>query len=109
MRNRSVYPLRYLLGVGLPGAVWLTLFVAVAIYALFAIALGRLDPILFQPVPAWNPLHWSFTNFSQVLSGLNPAGGDFWGVFIRSIVYIALGAAGCVLVGYPVAYFIALR
>jgi spermidine/putrescine transport system permease protein len=89
--------------------VWLALFVAVAIYALFAIALGTLDPILFQPRPAWNPLQWTFANFDTVFSGLNPSGGEFWGVFIRSIIYIALAATGCILVGYPVAYYIALR
>ncbi len=37
------------------GLVWVALFVVLAVYALFAMALGTLDPILFQPLPAWSP------------------------------------------------------
>ena len=43
----------------LPGLIWVALFVTVALYALLAIAVGGLDPLLLTPVPAWNPLHWS--------------------------------------------------
>jgi putrescine transport system permease protein len=107
--RRSFYPLRYLLLVGGPGLLWIAFFVVVALYALFAIALGTLDPILFQPQPAWNPMDWTFANFGEVLSGLNPSGGQFWPVFSRSVLYIVLATLGCVLIGYPVAYYVAVR
>jgi spermidine/putrescine transport system permease protein len=109
VRGRSFYPFRYLLAIGGPGLVWVGLFVVASLYALFAIALGSLDPILFQPQPAWNPLDWSFANFEQVISGLSPSGGQFWGVFTRTLLYIVLAAAGCVAIGYPVAYYVAIH
>ncbi len=109
MQTRSFYPFPYLIGISGAGLIWIGLFIVVALYALFAIALGSLDPILFQPQPAWNPLHWGFGNFQQVLDGLNPSGGQYWEVFSRTVVYIALAALGCVLVGYPVAYYVAVH
>lgn len=108
-RRASFYPLRYLATTSGPGLVWIGLFVVLAVYSLFAIALGTPDPILLQPRPAWNPLHWSFSNFGEVASGLNPSGGVFWDVFSRTFVYIVVAAAGCVLIGYPVAYYVALH
>ena len=54
-----MYPRRYLLALGLPGLIRVALFVTVALYALIAIAVGGVDPLLLTPVPAWNPLHWT--------------------------------------------------
>lgn len=109
MGGRSLYPSRYLLAIGGPGLVWVALFVVLAVYALFAMALGTLDPILFQPLPAWSPLDWSLANFERVFSDLNPWGGQTWGVFSRTLIYIVLSVAGCVLIGYPVAYYVAMH
>jgi ABC-type spermidine/putrescine transport system permease subunit I len=109
VRSRSFYPFRYLLAVSGPGLLWTGLFVVLAVYALFAMALGTLDPILFQPQPAWNPLDWSLHNFGEVATGLNPSGGQFWEVFARTMTYVVAAVAGCVLIGYPVAYYVALH
>ena len=57
-----MYPRRYLLALGLPGLIWVGVFVTIALYALLAIAVGGLDPLLLTPVPAWNPLHWTSAN-----------------------------------------------
>ncbi|MCD6725978.1 MAG: ABC transporter permease [Solirubrobacteraceae bacterium] len=108
MSRRSFYPLPYLLTTSGPGLAWIALFVVLGVYSLFAISLGTPDPILLTPTPAWSPLDWSFANFRDVISGLNPSGGIFWEVFRRSFVYIVLAAAGCVLIGYPVAYYVAM-
>lgn len=109
MKGRaSIYPRWHLAALGLPGIVWVAVFVAVAIYGLFATALGTIDPLLFQPRPAWNPLAWSFTTFLQVGGGMVPGGG-YWPVVGRTLVYVSVAVAGCVIVGYPVAYFVALH
>lgn len=100
---------RNLLVLGLPGLIWVTVLVTIALYALWAIAFGSVDPLLFTPVPAWNPLHWGTGSMQTILSQLNPSGGTAWPVFVRTCIYIAVALCGCVLIGYPVAYFAAVR
>jgi spermidine/putrescine transport system permease protein len=85
------------------------LFVTVGLYALIAIAVGGTDPILLTPIPAWNPLHWSTTDLRAVGAALRPFHGTDWVVFQRTCIYIALSLAGCILIGYPVAYYAAVR
>jgi len=41
-----------------PGVLWLIVLFVVPFYAVLAVSLGTVDPILFQPVPIWNPLEW---------------------------------------------------
>lgn len=103
-----MYPRRYLLALGLPGLIWVVLFVTVALYSLIAIAVGGLDPLLLTPVPAWNPLHWSSSSLTLVLSALKPFAEPDWVVFQRTCIYIAIALAGCILIGYPVAYYTAV-
>jgi ABC-type spermidine/putrescine transport system permease subunit I len=99
---------RYLLALGLPGLIWVALFVSVALYALVAIAVGSLDPLVLTPVPAWNPLHWSSQWLTQIGSDLKPFSGEDWVVFQRTAIYIAIALVGCIVVGYPVAYYTAI-
>jgi putrescine transport system permease protein len=90
----------------LPGAAWLVLLFLVPTYAVVAVAFGTVSPIFQNPVPVWNPLHWQFANMQSVLSGLEP-GHVFWIVFVRTFAYVAISLAGCLAIGYPVAYYLA--
>jgi putrescine transport system permease protein len=90
----------------LPGVLWLLVLFLLPFYAVVGVAFGSVDPILLTAVPAWNPLQWNTGWISQVLGELTP-GGVYWTVFIRTTEYVGLSLAGCVLVGYPVAYYIA--
>jgi spermidine/putrescine transport system permease protein len=56
-------------------------------------------------VPVWNPLHWQFDTMRDVLRQLRP-GEPFWTVFVRTFVYVAIALAGCLAIGYPVAYYL---
>ncbi len=103
-----MYPRRFLIALGLPGLIWVALFVTLALYALVAIAVGGLDPLLLTPVPAWNPLHWSSSFLTSIGTDLRPFSGADWVVFQRTCVYIAIALAACILVGYPVAYYTAV-
>jgi spermidine/putrescine transport system permease protein len=89
----------------LPGAVWLVLLFLVPTYAVLAVAFGTVDPIFSNPVPVWNPLHWQFGTMRDVLRQLRP-GEPFWTVFVRTFVYVAIALAGCLAIGYPVAYYL---
>ena len=78
----------------------------VPFYAVIAVAFGNVDALLQTPVPIWNPLDWNVGWMEQVLSDLAP-GGVYWGAVVRTIEYVALSLFFSVLIGYPVAYYIA--
>jgi putrescine transport system permease protein len=101
MYRRWLWP-----GFSLPGVLWLVLLFLVPFYTVIAVAFGTVDPILFQPVPIWNPLEWNVGWLLEVLERLAP-GGIFFGVAMRTIVYVAIALGLSMLIGYPVAYYIA--
>ncbi|HKY48870.1 MAG TPA: ABC transporter permease [Acidimicrobiia bacterium] len=90
-----------------PGVTWLVLLFLVPFYGVLSVAMGRLDPIFLRPVPEWNPLRWDFAAFGQVLSDL--FGGQLGIIALRTAAYVAIASILCVLIGYPVAYFVARR
>jgi ABC-type spermidine/putrescine transport system permease subunit I len=90
----------------LPGAAWLVLLFLVPTYAVLAVAFGTVDPIFNNPVPVWDPLHWQFSTMRGVLDDLRP-GRVFWIVFVRTFIYVGISLAGCLAIGYPVAYYLA--
>jgi spermidine/putrescine transport system permease protein len=91
----------------LPGVGWLIAFFVVSVYAVMAVAFGTIDPILRTAVPKWNPLDWDYTAMNSVLDRV--FGGDLGTVFIRTFSFVALSLVGCVLIGYPVAYYVARK
>jgi spermidine/putrescine transport system permease protein len=101
MYPRWLWPLS-----ALPGVVWLLILFLLPLYAVVGVAFGNVDPVLLQPIPAWNPADWNTTWITHVLHELAP-GGIFWDVALRTCEYVALALAGCILIGYPVAYYVA--
>jgi ABC-type spermidine/putrescine transport system permease subunit I len=101
MYPRWLWPLS-----ALPGVVWLLILFLLPFYAVVSVAFGSVDPILLTAVPAWNPLNWNAGWMTHVLHLLVP-GNIYWDVFVRTCEYVVLSLAGCMLIGYPVAYYIA--
>jgi spermidine/putrescine transport system permease protein len=92
----------------LPAIVWLAIFFVVPGYVLLAIAFGGVDPIFRAPVPAWSPLDWSFTSFSFVFENLWGGPDAFFGPpVLRTVGYVAAAIVLCLLIAFPVAYFVA--
>jgi ABC-type spermidine/putrescine transport system permease subunit I len=89
----------------IPGVVWLVLLFLTPFYAVVGVAFGGVDPIFQNPVPAWNPLQWDGATFFETLSGFMP-GETYWAIFLRTAEYVATALALCLLIGYPVAYYI---
>ena len=89
----------------LPGTAWLLVFFVVPFYAIAAIAFGGTDPLFGSPLPVWNPLQWQFTDLVDVLQ--RSVTGDLRPVFVRTFVYVAAALAVCIVIGYPVAYYVA--
>lgn len=91
----------------LPGVTWLIAFFVLSVYAVMAVAFGTVDPILRTSLPEWNPLAWDVTAMSDTLDRV--FGGDLGTVFLRTFEFVGLSLAGCILVGYPVAYYVARK
>jgi len=89
-----------------PSTLWLLFLFVVPFYAILSVAFGRIDPIFGNPVPVWNPFHWDSTAFRFVLNQTFLRGGIYQPAFMRTLIYVGSALAICLVVGYPVAYFI---
>jgi ABC-type spermidine/putrescine transport system permease subunit I len=89
-----------------PGIVWLLLLFIMPFYAIAAVAFGARDLIFALPVPAWNPLDWRFDTFTETAREL-AASSPLQSQFLRTLAYVAIAVGTCLVVGYPVAYYIA--
>jgi ABC-type spermidine/putrescine transport system permease subunit I len=89
-----------------PGIIWLAVLFIVPFYAIFAIAGGKLD-VFGTPVAVWNPLHWTGTNFTAAWHDVAGAGAFVGPIILRTLIYVALASALCLLIAYPAAYFVA--
>jgi ABC-type spermidine/putrescine transport system permease subunit I len=89
----------------LPGVAWLAVFFLVAFYAVVCVAFGNQNT-LSEPVPFWNPLDWNVGYMLDTLQNIWD-GGQFFTVFVRTIVFVAIALTFALLIGYPVAYFTA--
>ncbi|HYX85121.1 MAG TPA: ABC transporter permease [Gaiellales bacterium] len=101
-----MYPRWLWPGFALPGVLWLIILFVVPFYAVIGVAFGTIDPNLLSAVPIWNPYNWNVGWVNEAIQRLEP-GGDLWVVFVRTCEYVGLSLGLCLLVGYPVAYYIA--
>src|SRR6201999_518368 len=90
-----------------PGMLWLVLLFIVPFYAVLAIAMGQLNRLYETPVAVWNPFGWSVANVVNVgrdIGGSTSFAGPIIG---RTVLYVAVAALLCLVIGYPAAYFVA--
>jgi len=90
-----------------PGLVWLLVFFVTPVYAILAVAMGRLDPIFGDALPVWNPVQWDSSTFGSVFQDI--LGGRLAELFLRTIAYVVIAATTTLLIGYPVAYYVSRR
>ena len=100
-QHRWYYP-----ALAAPGIAWLLLLFVMPFYAIAAVAFGTRDQIFALPIPAWNPLEWQFETFNTTAQELVTSGG-LQAQFLRTLLYVGIAVAICLLVGYPVAYYVA--
>ena len=81
-----------------PGMLWLVLFFLVPMWTLLKIAVStKPNPFL----PEYD-LTWRWANFSDAVSRFQPE-------LIRSFGYAATATVACILIGYPLAYYLAFK
>jgi spermidine/putrescine transport system permease protein len=81
-----------------PGLLWLVLFFVIPAVQLFATSLY--DPS--GSLETGYAMTWQFSNYSNAIS-------EYAGHFLRSLGYAGLATVICLLLGYPLAYAIALK
>jgi ABC-type spermidine/putrescine transport system permease subunit I len=89
-----------------PGIVWLALLFLFPLYVVLALAFGTIDPLFRSPIPVWNPLNWNSDQFTYVLDHIFGADGFFGPAIWRTVVFVLVASAGCLLIAYPVAYYV---
>jgi spermidine/putrescine transport system permease protein len=90
-----------------PASLWLLGLFLVPFYVLVAIAFGDLDPIFLTPTPVYNPARWDLGPFGDLLADITTSGSIYQNAFAHTVVYVAIASLLCLVIGYPVAYFIA--
>lgn len=98
--TRALYPL-----LTLPGAVWLFLLFLVPVYAVMALTFGTKLDFFGQPIPAWNPLDWDFKVFVDTV--YESVAGLYRESWLRTFFYCGVALGLIVLIGYPIAYYVA--
>ncbi|MDQ1381186.1 MAG: spermidine/putrescine transport system permease protein, partial [Actinomycetota bacterium] len=82
----------------LPASVWFAFLLVIPLLIIVEYSLGKrgvIDPVHFT---------WSHLRFANYKDALDP---DRLPIFVRSIEYAAISTFACVLLGFPLAYWIA--
>ena len=101
-----LYPRGFWKWAALPGVLWLILLFLVPFFVLVSMAGGSLDPATGSAVPQWNPAYWDRASFHYVFEQLLAHDGVYRVVFLRTLRYVSVAVMICLLVGYPVAYYV---
>jgi spermidine/putrescine transport system permease protein len=87
-----------------PAIFWQVVFFAASFYVILAVAFGTVD-FFRNPLPVFQPWWWSFNAFTDQLN--NIVRGAYRTVYLRTFGYVLVASMLCLLIGYPVAYFVA--
>ena len=103
------YPRWYWPSFAGPATVWLIGLFVLPFYVTISVAMGTVD-IFLNPEPVWLPWQWSLDTFQTTVGKIFGIFGEdarYAPAFIRTIIYVAIASAVCILVAYPVAYYTA--
>src|SRR5438128_11318802 len=74
-------------------------------YVIVSIAFGTVDPVFQSPLPVYEPWFWTKR---YLLDEWRFAVKEFRPVELRTLVYVILASAICLVIAYAVAYYVAL-
>lgn len=90
----------------IPAILWLLVLFVVPFYVIVSIAFGRVDAFL-QPVPVYDPLRWDPDVLTSTLRSFTVSGSIYQQALVRTFVFVGIATLLCLVIGYPVAYFVA--
>jgi ABC-type spermidine/putrescine transport system permease subunit I len=90
-----------------PGMLWLLVLFVAPLYVVLAVVFGTVDPLFRVSQPVWNPLQWNASQFDYVVTHIFGANGVFGPAILRTVVYVLLASALCLVIAFPVAYYTA--
>src|SRR5262249_60721395 len=88
----------------LAGTVGMLALFVLPFYVVVSIAFGRVDPVSQSPLPVYQPWWWTSR---YLLEEWHLVTGEFRAVEVRTIVYVVLATAICLVIAYTVAYYVA--
>ncbi len=98
------YPRWYWPSFAAPGTLWMLVLFLLPFYVIVAIAFGTVDPVFQSPLPVYQPWFWTK---KYLLQEWRFAVGEFRPVELRTLVYVILASAICLVIAYAVAYYVA--
>lgn len=101
-RSRLLWPI-----LGLPAIVWMALFFLIPFYVVLCVAFGTVDPIFRTSIPVWNPLEWNTEQMGVVFDRLFGPNNFYLPAVLRTLMFVVIAVAACLLIAFPVAYFTA--
>ena len=103
------YPKGFWPSFAAPATIWMLLFFITPFYSVFALAFGTIDPFWRDAVPVWNPMQWNSSAFQETVQKIIGPGDTaiYRPAFIRTFTFVIIASVLCLVIGYPVAYFVA--
>jgi spermidine/putrescine transport system permease protein len=98
------YPRWYWPTFALPGTLWILVLFLLPFYVVVSIAFGTVDPVFQSPLPVYEPWFWTT---KYLLEEWDLITGQFRPVEVRTLVYVVLATAICLVIAYTVAYYVA--
>ena len=98
------YPRWFWPSFAVPAIFWQIVFFAASFYVILAVAFGTVD-FFRNPLPVFQPWWWDFGTFADQLGRI--FGGFYQKAYLRTFGYVLTASAVCLLIGYPIAYFVA--
>jgi spermidine/putrescine transport system permease protein len=98
------YPRWYWPSFSTPGTLWMLVLFLLPFYVVVSIAFGTVDPIFQSPLPVYEPWWWTAKYLTEEWHFVT---GEFVPVEIRTLVYVIIASAVCLVIAYAVAYYVA--
>jgi spermidine/putrescine transport system permease protein len=98
------YPRWYWPGFAGPGTLWMLVLFLLPFYVVVSIAFGTVDPVFQSPLPVYEPWFWTTKYLNDEWHFVT---GEFRAVEIRTLLYVVVASAICLVIAYGVAYYVA--
>jgi ABC-type spermidine/putrescine transport system permease subunit I len=104
LRQGPWYPRWFWPSFATPAILWQIVFFAASFYVILAVAFGTVD-FYRNALPVFQPWWWDFSILTEQVHRI--FGGIYQQIYLRTFGYVIVSSLACLLIGYPIAYFVA--